>query len=128
MSSILSQIQELNQVHRIHEDYARAALKLIITKILNMSELDIGVFSNEKERGSIIAFDGDDFENINIELCYAYPKFILNIRENGDELDISIFSYKILEHSNLYQMIPENLIKAMEESADGDDSITIRLW
>jgi hypothetical protein len=82
MSSILPQIKDLNQIHIIHEQYAEAALKLIVEKPVCMEEFYIEVFTQGNDSGSIIAFNGDNSESTEIELCYTNSKFILNIREH----------------------------------------------
>ena len=126
MSSILPQINQLSQVHIIHEQYAQAALKLIVEKLLSMDEFDIGTFTQGTDSGSKIAFDGDDFENTEIELCYIYSKFILSIRAHCTEFNISSFTYTILEESPLYLMIPEKLRNAMEDVADIEEEVIFK--
>lgn len=118
MTSILPQIEALQEVPFIHERYAETLLNLLVSKLLSMDEFEIGIFQKGRRRGSVIGFDADDFENVQLELRYIDYKFVLVLHEHSDENFASTFRYKIFEDSPLYQRIPDKLRVAMEDVAD----------
>lgn len=125
MGSVLPQLGELYEVPLIHEQYAGRLLKLLVFKLLSMEGFEIGILPKGK-RGSVVRFDGDDFENVQLELRYTNYKFILVLHAHGDENYMSTFRYKIFEDSPLYNTIPDKLRTAMEDVADELEPITYK--
>lgn len=123
MTSILPQIEILQEIPFFHKRYAEIVLKLIVDKLLCMNEFEIGTGNG---KGSVIGFDADDFENVQIELQYFDFKFVLIVNEHSEENFASTFTYKIFEDSPLYKMIPEKLIAAMGQVADEKESVTYK--
>lgn len=118
MSSFLPQIASLQETPSINYRYADILLNLLVTKLLSMDEFDIGIFETKDEKGSVIGFNGDEFENEHLELQYSDNRFILILHENSEENFACIFSYKIFQDSDFYQRIPENIRNAMGDVAD----------
>ena len=118
MTSLLPQIKSLQDTPLINLRYAEILLDLAISKLLSMDEFMIGIFEAGGEKGSIIGFDGDDLEDVQLELQYSDSKFILVLNENSDENFACTFKYKIFQNSELYQRIPDKLRAAMEKAAN----------
>lgn len=127
MTSILPQIEELQEVTFIHERYAEKLLHLLVSKLLSLDEFTIDVhYHKGRPKGSVIGFDGDDGENVQLELRYVNYKFVLVLHGHGDENFMSTFRYKIFEDSPLYQQIPDKLRKAMDDVTDEYQPITYK--
>lgn len=126
MSSILPQISSLQETPSFNFRYAEILLHLFVTKLLSMDEIEIGTFIEADEEGSVIAFDGDDFENTQLQLRFAENRFVLVLQEHSDEHFACTFNYKIFDHSVLYQRIPDKLRAAMEDVASDNESATFR--
>ncbi len=127
MTSIQPQIDQLCEVPFIHDQYAEKLLHLLVSKLLSMHEFEIGVYYYKgKPKGSVICFDGDEFENVQLELRYVNYKYVLVLHAHGDENFMSTFRYKIFEDSSLYQRIPEKLRKAMDDVTDEYQPITYK--
>lgn len=126
MSSILPQITTLQETPSFNFRYAELLLNLLVQKLLSMDEFIIGTFSEADEEGSIIAFDGDQFENTQLQLRFAEDRFVLVLHEHSDENFACTFSYKIFDHSDLYQRIPDKLRSAMEEVASDNQPFTFK--
>lgn len=120
MTSILPQIEALQEIPLFHRAYAAALLRHIVGKINETEDYEIGTFRDGNEYGSELAFDTDDFENSRIELRYNHREFVLIAVDNLDDLMGSIFRYKISEDSDLYQLIPDNLVLQMVQVAEAD--------
>jgi len=128
MSSILPQIESLQDVPFAHAQYAEGILNLMLNKLLEDGEYDIGAFFQGEQEGSMVAFDGDDFENVQAELRYVDYKFVIVVSEHSDENFASQFSYKIFEGARLDKMIPDKLRADMIRKANGgDDEIDFKL-
>lgn len=115
MGSILLQIGQLYEVPSINARYAYLLLDLFIKKQLSLDEVDIGVWLSGEEKGAIISFDGDELENIQLNLIFSEGRFILELVENSEENFTCTFRYKIFKDSQLYQQIPEKVGELMEE-------------
>lgn len=117
MSSILPKIEVLNEVPALHEFYAGSLFKILIDKLLRMDEFEIGIGWQGKKEWSAIGFDGDDFEDVQLELRYMDHNFVIVVNENSEENFASTFTYKIFESSPLYNQIPEKLREMMIDVA-----------
>ena len=126
MANLFPKIEDLQQVPLIHEQYASAALTLAMRNILSEPEFEVGLFIEGADKGSEIAFDADDFENIQLTFRFTGTYFILSINEHGDDFDMSNFRYKIYEDSPLYKLIPDTVVKAMDQVFDNDKPGTFK--
>src|ERR1700679_3621742 len=115
MTSILPQLEGFHQIPRLHERYAKAVLTRMIENISQSGEAEIGI-TNDVE-GCWVAFDSDEFENALIELRYKKYKFSIKITDNKEGMGTSRFFYYIPNGSEMYTMIPEELIEKMDEVA-----------
>ncbi len=115
MTSILPQINGLNEIPDLHDYYAKRVLSFIIEKLRQEDSIDIGVIGNGGS--SLISFDTDDWENTKIDLRYKNGKFSIKIRAYSRDDDKSTFYYYLHEPSELYDMIPPKLIEAMADVA-----------
>jgi hypothetical protein len=122
MSSILPQINELQETPFVNARYADRLLTLLIEKQLSLEELNIGLFESFDETGSVIRFDEGDFENVQLELKYTAYRFIIELTENSNENFACTFRYKIFEDTDLYDKIPEVLRRFMIKAADDNKS------
>ncbi|MCC7303495.1 MAG: hypothetical protein IT233_12720 [Bacteroidia bacterium] len=124
MSSILPQIDVLTEVPALHEFYAKSLLRILTDKLLSMDEFEIGIFTQGKKAWSAISFDGDDSEDVQLELRYSDHNFVIVVNENSEENFASTFTYKIFENSPLYNQIPEKLQGMMRDVAfEGEPAI-----
>lgn len=127
MSSILPQIETLQDVPLFNYKYCEFMLKVLLSKLFEMQEFDIGLFREGEEEGAVIGFDGNDSEDVQLELRYAENRFIIVVTENSTENFACTFQYKIFDDSLLYQMIPDKLRAVMEHAADKSETSTFTL-
>lgn len=115
MTSILPQINGLNEIPHLHDYYAKRVLFFIIEKLHQDNSVDIGVMGNGGS--SLISFDTDDWENTKIDLRYKNGKFSIKIRAFSRDDDKSSFYYYLHEPSEMYDMIPIKLRITMADVA-----------
>ena len=118
MGSILPKIEKLQEIPELHEKYACSLLKLVLDKLLQEQELDIGIKrgANPDEVYSIISFDSDELENCNIELTFSIRSRIeLIVNDHSEDMFTSTFTYRIIEGTPIYKLLPVGLIDIMEE-------------
>lgn len=116
MTSILPQIETLESIPLLHNNYAGSLLKLIIDNLLQMDEVEIGTYRESDDEGAVIAFDSNDSEDVRLELRYShFQHFELVVSDDSEDFNTSNFKYKITEDSNLFEMIPEILREWMDE-------------
>lgn len=116
MTSILPQIETLESIPLLHQNYAGSLLKLIMDNLLQMDEVEIGTYGQGDDEGAVIAFDSNDSEDVRLELRYShYQYFELVVSDDSEDINTSNFKYKITEESNLLEMIPETLREWMDE-------------
>ena len=124
MTSILPQINQLNEIPDLHDYYAKGVLSYINEELRQLDSIEIGVIGTLG--GSIISFDTDDSEDTNIELRYKKGKFSLKIKAYSREDYRSVYYYYIPEDSKLYNMIPAKLINEMMDVAMEGEAKTIK--
>ena len=122
MTSILPQIKELQEIPRLHLEYAKTILNMLVHKLLELEEFEVGVFGDND--GSIVSFDSDDFEDIRLDLRCKRNNFSLKIIDNTDGYRTSVFLHKIEDESELFYIIPEGLRTLMEEVATNFEPAT----
>lgn len=118
MSTFFSSVNELSQIPDRHLQYAQSLLSLFISNILLMDEIDVGVSHKQQEISSVVTFTSDDYDRVLMHLVYnPRSNFRIEIVDNSNEFEDSIFYYTIHEGSMLEKMIPEGLRNVMEEVA-----------
>lgn len=127
MSSFLPKISDLQAVPDINFLYAKNELSLVINKILGFDEVNIGIHNDEQGRiGSIIAFAADDIDRVIVRLEYFPSDYLLTLEDNSENMDTSVFTYRISDQDELIESIPTGLRKLMEEvSFEGEPRVII---
>ncbi len=127
MSSFLPKISDLQAVPDINFLYAKNVLSLVINKILEFDEVNIGIHNDEQGRtGSMIAFAADDNDRVIVRLEYFPSDYLLTLEDNSENMDTSVFAYRISDQDELIESIPTGLRGLMEEvSIEGESRIII---
>lgn len=125
MTSILPQIEALENIPLLHYQYAKGLLQLLVSELLEIEEFEIGLYSEGKKWGSQIIFDSDEFENSQLELRYVTneDRFYIIASDDSEDIDTSTFRYKIHDGMSLYDMIPHKLVAMMKQAAFDRESI-----
>ena len=118
MSSFLPRINDLNALPPINYNYAKTVLSLVIQNILALDEIEIA-FGNQEQNGarSAIVFTVDDLERVIVSLEFIQPDFSLIIEDNSENSETSVFKYRISDHEELVNSIPEGLLDILQEVA-----------
>lgn len=127
MSSFLPKISDLQAVPDINFLYAKNVLSLVINKILEFDEVNIGIDNDEQGRiGSMIAFAADDIDRVIVRLEYFPSDYLLILEDNSENMDTSVFTYRISDQDELIESIPNGLRELMEEvSFEGEPRVII---
>lgn len=119
MSTFFTEIENLSEVPQLHFLYAKKLLELIVDTLLQLEEIDVGVFGNELDGGSQVSFSDGEFENVITNLKYYGGEYVLEANDRSEEIDTSAFSYKL--HGTLLHIIPEGFRNFMEETASNNE-------
>lgn len=127
MTSFLPKITDLQAVPDINFFYAKNVLSLVINKILEFDEVDIGIHNDEQGRiGSVIAFAADAIDRVLVRLEYFPSGYLLTLEDNSENMDTSVFTYRISDQDELIESIPSGLREFMEEVAfEGEPRVLI---
>lgn len=91
--AVFPNIEGLEDIPKVHFQYAQVILKHIITKIYEQDSLDIGL---ENGKASIINFYGET-DNLELSLLFENRMFKVRVLEHGDALNIGKFEYNLTE-------------------------------
>jgi len=127
MSTILPNIDDLQSVPDINFFYAKSVLELVIRKLLELDEIEVGIHRDELGRyGSVMAFAADEIDRVMVRLECFPGEYILTLQDNSENMDTSVFTYRISDHEELVESIPFGLREFMEDVADGGEPKTLR--
>ncbi|TRX51270.1 hypothetical protein FNH22_24350 [Fulvivirga sp. M361] len=127
MSTFFDQIEELNRIPEFNLKYVQTVLKLIISKVLDLDEVDVGVFNDGHGTfGSLITFTVDDFETVVIDLRCSSNSYYLTINDNSENPGTGTFRYCLSDNPALIETIPEGLREFMEMVAFEREETVLR--
>ena len=121
MSTFFTEIKNLSEIPKLHFRYAEMLLDLIVKSLFQMEEIDVGVFGNEFDGGSLITFTDSEFEHVIVSIKYLNEsgEYILEINDQSEDFETSIFNYCLTD--SLLQIIPEGVRSFMKETAENNE-------
>jgi hypothetical protein len=112
MGTLFPVMDELQNVPLFHTRYAETILKIIISRLLSLEEIDVGIFQDRKI-GSIISISDGEFDSVVADLKFS-GEFELVVHDNSENNDSSSFSYTLSPNKGLMSIIPLGLQEFME--------------